>query len=100
MIGTLLIAYGIIAAIALFEKYINRIESWADRIIGSIKAIKAKLYLKIKNGSIKAKIKIKVKGRYTPEKRTSSETIDIDDIPDDIKRKLLRGDKVEVKRYA
>jgi hypothetical protein len=40
MIGTLLLAIGIIAAIALFEKYIDRIESWADRKIGSIKAKK------------------------------------------------------------
>jgi hypothetical protein len=101
MIGQLIIAAVIIGLKAAFRIFIDRVIAWAGNIISRISlAIKATLSLKLKGRHVVAKIKVKVKGKYSPEKRTSSQTIDINELPEEIKSKLVRGNKVKVMKYA
>jgi hypothetical protein len=102
MIGVLLIAAGLLGLIAAFREYIKGFIDWAKKKIKKIlkKIVKAILYLIKKGRRIVSFLKVRQYGKKKWKKKEYSKDVDINDIPDEIKNKLIKGKKVKVKKYA
>jgi hypothetical protein len=102
MVGTLLIATGILSLILVFRRFIRKFISWAEEKIydRSRDIVEAVLYLIKKGQRILSILKTRKTGRYKWKEKEYDEEIDIDDIPEEIKEKLMKGKKVKIKEYS
>jgi hypothetical protein len=99
MIGTLLIAAGILATISLFAKYVDLIVDWADLIVATYKGIKYILVLAKKVKDVVAKLYTRLtNGKIIVTE--SEEEIDIEDVPQEIKQELILNKEIPIKEYV